>query len=98
MNSSSTAAKIDRLQARREALLAQIERERAAFARSCHDIGPLLRLGDRVVALGSRLRTHPLALGAHYLGGALGRRLWWTTRAGRWWRGGRALIRLLKAR
>lgn len=98
MTRRSSAAKINRLQARREVLLAQIERERAAFARTCEDIGPLLHLGDRVVALGLRLRAHPLAAGAGYLGRALGRGLWRNTRPARWWRGGQALIRLLRAR
>lgn len=90
----STAAKIGSLRARREALLAQIERERVAFARAWDDVGPLLRLADRVASLGVALRSHPLVLGAGYLS----RALWWNSRPARWLRRGRMLIRLLRAR
>lgn len=70
------------LAARRKALVAQIARERVAFGYALGEVAPLLRFGDRAVALAVSLRSEPMAIGAAYLG----RALLWNTRAARWWR------------
>lgn len=76
------SARIARLQARRVALVAQIERERVAFSRVIADVAPLLRFADRVGAVAVSLRSQPMVIAAGYLG----RALLWNTRLARWWR------------
>lgn len=91
MPRASRPTRVAALQARREALLARIDRERRGFTHAVADVAPLLRFGDRIAVLGGTLRAQPLVIGAGYVGRALLRR----SRAGRWWRRGRVLSALL---